>query len=313
VRVVTELLQTYDVCPTRRLDFADFADRAGDFVLLPGHSDLDRLEPQRRRIAYLEFEEPNRFLSDFLFKQREENEPRLAWIFTLCPFTAAWRNQRREGPRRTPIFFPFNTRHLPAPQRKDIDVVYTGGMHASGLFRMAEEIAPFNYRIVSMFPHPRVTDLGVSYAAKMELIARAKVTLVHNLLWPSPDHLATLARLVPDFAANEAFAMVASGAPQEFPDSGGEMLIPQLKSRLFEAAFARSLILCRRDPWNLAERFFEPERELVYYRPGELRATLTEILARYDDYREVIERAHRRAMASYTTEAFFERYLRGLS
>jgi hypothetical protein len=313
VRVVTELLRTYDVCPTRHFDFADFGHRAGDFDLVPGWSDFAGLDPQRRKVAYLELEEPNRFMDDVLFRQREAYEPRLAWIFTLCPFTAEWRNQRREGPRRTPVFFPFNTKYLPAAVPKTVDVVYTGGLHNPGLFRLAEEISTFNYRIASQVPHPLATDVGIPYAAKLELLARAKVAIVHNVLFPSPVQIVTLKRLAPDFAGNRAFAMIASPAPHQLPDSGGEMLMPQLKSRLFEAAFARSLILCRKDPWNVAERFFQPDVEMLTYRPGELRAKLAEILRDYDRYTEVVERAFERAMKSYTTAAFFECYLQDLT
>ena len=53
---------------------------------------------------------------------------------------------------------------------------------------------------------------------------------------------------------------------------------------MFEAAFCRSLILCRRDRWNVIERFFEPGEEFVYYEEGKLTETLGRVLADFGAY-----------------------------
>jgi hypothetical protein len=70
--------------------------------------------------------------------------------------------------------------------------------------------------------------------------------------------------------------------------------------------------LCRRDPWNLVERFFEPGKEFVYYDEGNLAPTVEAILADYDRYLPIVEAAHRRAMFNYTTRKYFDKHLRDL-
>jgi spore maturation protein CgeB len=87
------------------------------------------------------------------------------------------------------------------------------------------------------------------------------------------------------------------------------MLVPQLKSRVFEAAFSRSLILCKRDPFNVIENFFEPEEEFVYFDEGELKEKLVDILLNYEKYLPIIENAYVKAVNQYTTEEFFNQYL----
>ena len=90
------------------------------------------------------------------------------------------------------------------------------------------------------------------------------------------------------------------------------MVVPQLKSRAFEAAFSRSLILCKRDPFNIIEKYFEPEKEFIYFNEGALSETVAMILQSYDDYQPVIDRAFERAKKEYTTDAFFHKFLRDI-
>jgi spore maturation protein CgeB len=91
------------------------------------------------------------------------------------------------------------------------------------------------------------------------------------------------------------------------------VVVPQLKSRVFEAAFGRSLILCKRDPFNVIERYFEPGKEFVYYDEGRFKETVKEILANYQNYEPIIERAYKRAIENYTTAKFVENYLEKLN
>ena len=93
---------------------------------------------------------------------------------------------------------------------------------------------------------------------------------------------------------------------------GKVYMVPQLKTRAFEAALCHSLILCLRDPFNIIERFFEPDKEFVYYEPGKLEEKIREILANYDSYKPMIERAHKKFMAEYTTKRFVEKFLKDM-
>ena len=148
-----------------------------------------------------------------------------------------------------------------------------------------------------------ITHRGVNYRDKLSLIAQSRVSVIHNLLFPDSAQRRSVKK-IRHAKANRAFTQVFD---KRIGDDA--CTVPQLKSRLFEAAFCRSLILCAEDEWNLVERFFEPEAEFIYFRRGELPKALTKVLANYSHYEDIIERAFRRAVANYTTEAFAKTYL----
>lgn len=318
MRVITDHARTYPEDPARHFDFARFAGQtAGDFAFFAGLFDFKALDsvPADKQVVFLELEEPNRFLvpasaADFHHLDRDE---RFAKVFTLCPFTADWLNRRHGDERWAPSFFPFNERHTPAPCAKEFDVIYTGGVHAAGIERLIHDLAPFNFRFVSQLRHPAVTDFNCSYHEKLSLIARSRVTLVHNQLFVTRQQIENVARH-PRWRENVAFAQLPlPGSPELLAAAPDQTWpAPQLKSRLFEAAFCRSLILCQRDPWNLVERFFTPGEEFVYFEPGRLAETLRAVLADYPRHAAIAERAHQRAVREYSTTAFFTKFLRNL-
>jgi hypothetical protein len=309
MRILAEGTKTYPDDPARHFGFGRFAERAGDIWLAAGHFDFETVRSLAgERIVYLDLEEPNRFFSPDPAFNRQAYEDAFHHVYTLCPYTAAWLNGRQGSPRRTPVFFPFNERFIPERSEKAFDVIYTGHLVAPAVSRLVDAIAPFNYRLVSQSDDPRVTDRSASYVQKLDLIARSRVTVVQNLLFLRPGHVKAV-KATEGWEENEAFADIVRAIEAGDEATVEEVVAPQIKSRVFEAAFCRSLILCRRDRWNVIERFFEPGEEFVYYEEGKLTETLQGILADFGAFHAVIDRAFERAGAEYTTEAFVEQYL----
>jgi spore maturation protein CgeB len=86
--------------------------------------------------------------------------------------------------------------------------------------------------------------------------------------------------------------------------------VPQIKMRTFEAAFCKSLILCRRDDFNVIEYFFDKDKEFIYYNNNkELDIIIKDVLSNYEKYLPIIENAYNRAINNYTTTKFVEKYL----
>lgn len=81
---------------------------------------------------------------------------------------------------------------------------------------------------------------------------------------------------------------------------------------MFEAAFSRSLILCKKDEFNVIERYFEPNKEFVYFEDN-LQDKIEEILANYPKYERIIENAYQRAIKNYTTKAFVNDFLKNIN
>lgn len=310
MKVLKDFRLSYPQDPTRFFEFEEFEKEAGDFALIEGLFDSAKLKIMKEnKVVYLEFEEPNRFCSkDYLLNNKNNDE--FYKIFSICPFTTDWLNKKHKNNKRTAVFFPFNKKHIPQPKEKNFDVIYTGHVVHKEILNLARTISKFNYRFVSASENKLVTDCNVSYKEKLDLIARSKIMIVHNLLYLSKEPLNNVLK-IKDYRENEAFKLI----PKKY--AGLKRIIkgievPQLKSRAFEAAFSKTLILCRKDDFNIIEKYFKPNEEFLYYEKNNLKTKITEILDNYESYKEIIENAYYRAVKEYTTEAFFKKYLKEL-
>lgn len=173
--------------------------------------------------------------------------------------------------KRQYVFFPFNDEHEPSDKTKIYDVIYTGYSPLPHVNNIINVISEFdNYRMVS-FNHPKATNTNVTYKEKLQLIANSKISIVHNLISEN---------------------------------------IPQLKTRPFEAAFCKSLIICKYDKFKTLEKWFTPGVDFIYYsKDSELKRILNNALTNYDKHKFMIENAYVKAKENYTTKHFIEKYL----
>lgn len=307
----------YKEDPTRYFNFERFSKIGGDFVLVEAAFEEDKLwneyglneeqlkEMLTKKIIRLEFEDPNKF---YIGDNPDHYDHYFYKIFTIDPYTADFLNQRQGNDKHIPIFFPFNEEYIPKKQQRKFDIIYTGHIVSNILLPYLRIISHFNYCFASDDKNNYVTHRKTSYTDKLDLIAQSRISLIHNLQFPKIRHLVKLWR-VPNFKQNQAFNFVPPWYnPWQYVNNK-KLLVPQLKSRLFEAAFCRSLILCRRDPFNVIERFFEPAKEFVYFDDDNLEETIQKILKNYEDYQQIIENAYQRAINNYTVTKFFEKYL----
>ena len=322
MKVIKRSAHGYAQDPTKNLGFEDYDGQGPDDIALiiaafdqsagcwdqfkMPTAELDAIK--KMRVVRLEFEEPNKF---FIPEDFEAYDRDFYKILTLCPFTAEYFNERQAAERRVPIFFPFNENFIPPKCEKQYDIIYTGHLHPKPIMRDMMTISQYNYRLVSNSGHELVTDRGVSYQEKLNLISQSKITLTHNLLYPTMRHVLNVWGY-PEWISNKAFSDIPRGAMGLVKRllTGPEIEVPQLKSRVFEAAFCRSLILCKKDGFNVIEKYFTPNEEFVYYEDDKLFETVNRVLTNYDAYLPVIDKAYNRAVAQYTTNAFFERYLK---
>ncbi|MBT6231172.1 MAG: glycosyltransferase family 1 protein [Candidatus Scalindua sp.] len=269
--------------------------------------EIDRIK--KNKVVRLEFEEPNKF---FIRENFDDYDHEFYKIFTLCPYTAKYLNSQQGCRKRIPIFFPFNDSYTPRVTDKIYDIIYTGHIVSKQILRDIKTCSQFSYRLVSNSTHELVTDRSVDYEKKLSLISQSRITLVHNLLSPTFHHLWNVWQY-PEWKKNQAFKELPTPwQVVRFFTNRSSMLVPQLKSRVFEAAFSRSLILCKKDPFNVIENFFDEGKEFIYFEEGHLAKTIDEILENYDDYQQVIENAFERANKEYTTDAFFNKFLKNI-
>ncbi len=313
-------IKGYKQDPTKYFHFNDYAATCGDFVLIEGgfvkpsfwrdygFDNEKLLKLKSKKVVRLEFEEPTKF---FVADYPQKYDHEFFKVLTLCPYTAEWLNKKYGKKKNVPIFFPINERYIPPKRRKTIDIIYSGHILSKELRRELIQMRPFNYCLISNSKDSLVTHRGVSYAKKMNLYSRSKITLVQNIVYKTYLHRIINVWRSGDFWNNKAFKQFpVPWRPWELFTKN--MHVPQLKSRVFEAAVSRSLILCRRDEFNVIERYFTPGKEFVYYESGKLEQTIADILDNYSDYTDIIDRAYKRAVKEYTVKAFVKKFLMGI-
>lgn len=306
----------YKQDPTKYFDFSRFEDDHGDFVLVEGDFNIENQWSQfnlrrkeldsilGKKIVRLEFEEPNKY---FVNDNTEHYDHFFEKICTLCPYTTKWLNSERKESKRIQIYFPFNENLIPTfSVQKKIDICYSGHIVSKFLYRDLKTLTNFNYAIISNSSEKIVNFRGVDYSGKLNIINKSKITLCHNVLWPRKSNLKNLYN-IPNYKLNGAFKMLKN-KPRLLSFKLSQNLVPQLKSRVFEAAACGSLILCKRDPFNVIEDYFEPNKEFIYYKDN-LKKTIFDILKNYKDYEQVILNAKKKLVENYTTECFSKNIL----
>lgn len=299
-----EIIKKYTIThddPLYHLGFEDFEDKTGDFYFFLGQA-LYNEHRSGNINSFLRFdkpwygltlEEPNFCThgTDLGADQHTNVLKRFDKIFTIDQSIAeVYKN-------RTSVFFPFNEKYIPKSCGHDYDIIYTGSIGQLYFQQMVQAIKPFNYACVSISNNPLVTHNNVNYKEKINLISRSKITALHNLVFVHPSDIPRYKNF-PHYEKIESFKHIDKG------------LLPQIKSRTFEAAFSRSLMLCQYDHFNVIEKFFTPEEHFIYFKDfNDFNDKVTYILANYDMYIPMIERAYNRAVQEFTTRAFVQKYL----
>ncbi len=318
--------------PMQQYDFKRFEDKCGDFYFIEARlkfSLLDRISD--KKIVYFDVEEPNRFMSPDPVFRREEYEMSFYKIFNICPYTTEWLNKLQGCNRRETVFYPINEEKIPSKVEKKYDIIYIGNINSKELEKNIKIISKFNYRFVARShniglintiryylglpsKNDLITDREIDYKTKMKLLSETKIALVHGLLW-CPGKLLRATWKTKDYEHNKAFALLPKKSWYNYFwsfISKKEHLVPQFKTRFAEAAISRALLLVRKDPFNVVERYYTPGKEFVYYEDGKLEEKIREILANWEKYQIIIENAYNRTLKEYTTQSFFEKYLKNL-
>lgn len=308
----------YKQDPTKYFNFTRYSNDVGNIVLVEGAFEESNqwgqfhLSPEQMKhilskdnIYRIELEEPNKF---FIADKMESYDHYFKKILTICPYTAEWKNKKIHTEQRIPIFFPFNEEYVPPKKDKIFDIIYTGHLNTPSIERDTKIMSKFKYCFVSNSNSSLVTHKSVSYEEKMSLISQSRITLTHNALSPKIFHLPNIWK-TKDIYSNMAFKLVPKWYEFWKLFNLGDVVVPQIKSRVFEAAFARSLILCKKDPFNVIERFFVPDKEFIYYTDNNLENTITDVLKNYSRYQPIIDRAFNKAMREYTTSSFVSKFL----
>lgn len=262
------------------------------------------------------------------------NLDKIKKIFTNCPFSVEYFNNYYNTDKFEFAFSPFNSKYILPTDKKIYDVFHTGNVSNSAIADYLPILEKFNscfvgadygesmiVNIANTYKSPsyinQITESnakyygkmvaktlislkysGVDYLKKLELNSQSKVSIVHGLLkWPENKKYVTK-----KFIGHKAFELIDKCN-----------YIPQIKSRTLEAAACKSIILSLQDPWNMIESYFEKDKDFIYWtNSDDLEEKIRYILSHYDEFQPMADHAYNTLMNNFTTECFFNQYLKNL-
>ena len=229
-------------------------------------------------------------------------------VFTICPYTAEYFNNYYDNDKYEAVMFPYNENDaVEGDPEKEFDLMYWGGVNSDDhayMLRVMVNNGNYNYFRLGN-GHPAAIDrntntnveTGVDVPRRdlWQTLRKTKILLVSNHLYLNSIQSQT-ARGLPGIEKNQAFSHLQHS------------LLPQIKTRPIEAAMNKTLILCKRDPWNVLDHWFEPDKDFVYYDSNEeLEEKVSSILENWDDYKPIIESAYNKAKKLYTSEKLMQK------
>lgn len=278
----------YQFDPVRNLNFKDYI-TTKNVRLSWGINSLEcDYEKDYINIAVY-FEEPNFLIFHSIDCMSKCYDIKL----TLCKYTANKFNKMYKNKKCYNVFFPIDTVFIKnelwnkynydlekKPTWKNINVLYTGGGHDSLIDNFFNIMKKYNNNKNVHIP---------TYLCKMDAYLHSKIAIVHNLLF---------------------FKDTPEKVWEQIPEFSGKKILPQLKSRVFEAACSQCIILCYKDDYNTIEDYFIPGEEFLYFKDNnELENIIEKILENYDNYVHIAKNAYNKFMDNYTLKHFCDKYI----
>jgi len=315
MKIVRNPSGDYPDCFVSRMNLEQFSDNSTDSVLFYGYASsidtaLRRKYRNYKNRFYLNTEAPTNLCAGphSTFGNNVQQQEYFTKVFSICPYTCDWSNNvLKTQAKYTPIYYPSNetifAEYANKSYDKDkvVDVIYCGQCFAIFHLQLIEMISKYKYVWTTpQFPLPLLaTHSNVSSDIQWALMNRSKVTVIANILAVRPEHTVSLENF-PEIRKNKCFSHIDIISYKH----DKTRLAPQLKTRCFEAAMCKSLMMVWKDAWNVIEYWFKENEDFVYWTDGEdFHEKIQYILNHYDECEGMIESAHRKVM-NYTSERF---------
>ena len=299
--------------PVHHFDFS-FADR-DDIVLWIGAScgDSNQERVKDKLNICIDLEQPNSWYPDSAISRALNREKMFDKIIAISEATTNTRNTQLGVQRYIYTFFPFSAKYIPTDFTKEYDIFYSGHvnpdypLHKHIMIPVLQKFEKTHKVFVVSGrnrKHTIYANIGeIDYPTKLNLNAKSKISITYDHHYPGASRWSNK---VPSI--NGKFGEWRKGKM-------GEWCSPQHKARTVEAFFTKSLALVYRDPFNIIENFCTPDKHFIYYDSKEdLQEKCEHILQNYEDpyYQNIINNAYEHAIENFTTEAFYNRYIKGL-
>jgi glycosyltransferase involved in cell wall biosynthesis len=290
----------YHYDPVNNLNFSNYI-TTKNIRLSWGYNSIDCEYKNNMINIAIYFEEPNFLIYNDIDYSSNNYDIKL----TLCKYTANEFNEKYKNTNKKcfHVFFPIDEILLTnnlwnkynynlgcyVPNWKQNNIIYTG-----------HEISPFVKDIKKLMNNYNNYKIDMpSYISKMDAYLHSKIAIVHNILFfeNEKDH-ENVKNKLPVFKNDNYVNGISKNN------------IPQLKSRLFEAASSQCIILCYRDDFNLIEDYFTKGEDFFYFHSIEhLENLIQKILSDYNNYAYIGLNAYNKWKNNYTLKHFCDKFI----
>jgi hypothetical protein len=217
-------------------------------------------------------------------------------VYCVCPFTCKFMNEHYGYEKFKYIPYPYTNRSVTEFGNYDAVSSWMGSIHGRDHVKAIESLQKHTYKFLTTqrntwMRHPyefnKCTHVMLSNDDKLKELSKCRSSLSFNMIYMSPSS-----------KKNDGDAFM------HFDDG----IMPQFKVRTHEITSCKSLMIVKRDPWNLIEDFYTPEKEFIYFSDfDELDDILQDVSDNFENYTDIIEAAYQRSL-DYTVEKIY-RYI----
>lgn len=215
-------------------------------------------------------------------------------VYCVCKYTCEWMKTTLPTTKFIHTCYPF-TNYSSQPSEKTYDISYFGGIHSPEQDKGIGLLKHFDYRFLSLGSygsHANMVTGRVSPDQKLKMVSQGKISLCYNWISVFPRHHKCI---------QTHTKQLEHGAFER----QNRHIAPQFKVRINEVASSGSLVLCRKDQWNVIEDWYVPDEDFVYFEDeDELYHKIKEILNNWDHFQNIAKNGYHKSL-QYTVENFF--------
>lgn len=297
-----------------KLNLDEFSEETNDKILLIGlpatyDKNIISYYKKFKKSAYLNLEHPCTLYGDSINSlglNPIQQQLLFDEVYTICPYTSEWLSSFKNI--KTKFFCVPYVHNLKYNLYKDSiktkDVAYCGLIHSEEISSYIKTISNYNYTFTTIRAYNKITSVNhlathdnINNLEKWNILCKNKISVIQNNLYLTKSQIENVKK-IPFWENNRAFELLETG------------LMPQIKSRIVESAICKSLLLVKKDNWNVIEKWFEPEKDFLYFDNAEdLKIKIDLILSNWHSqtYQNIINNAYEKVVQKYNTRYLYNK------
>lgn len=224
-------------------------------------------------------------------------------VYSSCPYASNFLNDQFSTSKYKFVPIPTYSEKLFENYKeinylKKFDVAFYGGLHSEEHSNILKTMKKFNNVVMSydnrmnrnFFKWPFFLNYKnfVPNRKKWDILHNTKILVGTNLLYLNDKHIKNF-KEIPNIKKFQNYEIVCE-----------KKILPQLKTRMVEAASTKTIFLLKKDEWNVIEEWFTPDEDFIYWLDiKDLEEKIFEISRNFQKYTHIIDSASKKVKEFY--------------